>query len=192
MLVRAENLEDARLEYFASIKSVPREPKDYIQDWTLRAYIEDAEVEKINCDVAHVAFHRIKCRLQEEEPSNIFDAHSAYLYAFYDSFPDLCADSIEDGILFIHTCVIHPTARGHRLGQRLVKNIIATFAPCEEQLVVCKPYPMHSEEGNAITMDWLNDDDDIDAWLIGLEALRKYWSQIGFKRMELTDYYSLR
>lgn len=93
-------------------------------------------------------------------------------------------------LLFLHKMEILPAHRGKDLGLLAASRIIDLFA---EGLVICRPQPLQHvlDEEDYHFKPEMNYESFAKSKTAAKQALRKYWSRIGFKRIGRSDFYAL-
>jgi hypothetical protein len=127
------------------------------------------------------------------------DCHSQELMgafeAVYDSDDDRLKEAVSDGCggadaLVLSRVLILPEHRGRRLGQLAMLRAIADCGT-RAAAAVCKPFPLQSEHGRSSEEDVYKLDEFGGDHDRAMQRLRQYWSELGFKQVETSEWFAL-
>jgi len=160
------------------------EPDDFVVKY--RATIQH-DGEPIGEAVLYKVLLGLACNYGQH-PFDIFDAHSDNLLAYYEAVFDPETGDIREVIddqfectgsdlLIVDSIVLERKWRGLKLGLLALRRLI-DLHETECRLVVCQPYPLENADTPVERRE-------------GKVKLRRYFKNLGFRRIGRTDFYGL-
>jgi hypothetical protein len=128
------------------------------------------------------------CDCHSQELTDVFEA-------LYDVDDERLKDSVSDGcggadVLVASRLLIMPAHRGRRLGQLAVLRAIEDCGT-RAAAAACKPFPIQSEQGRKAEEDLYKLDHFEKDHDRGMQRLRRYWGEVGFKQVEDSEWFAL-
>lgn len=151
----------------------------------------DATIRHDSAEIGEVVLYKVLLGLATnygESTFEIFDCHSQELLEIYEALFDLDTGDIKDEIEGQYACLgsdllivdrvrLEPQWRGLKLGLLALRKLI-DIHQSDCRLVVCQPYPLENADTPAQRR-------------AGKVTLRRYFKQLGFRRIARTDFYGL-